>query len=441
MAIYRRRLCEGKNEHGKKCPFEKNDATQLKNLPTCPKCGAATYYTDGWYAHFRIQGPQGLEQIKKNFPTQAKARAFQDEKLTDRRGGAVIDRSKDTTFTNAAKVFFDFLDGEGRKEKEGKGGLAPGTIGPYKRNTTNHLLPFFGKMKIDQITQDDVADFIEYMEDKPLVHPKTGEPMEGREHYAPATINRCLAALSRLMSLCLEKRLLRINQLGEIKLLTENNERDRYLADEEIDKLLEVCSAPRPNVFRKGLKGAQVIPHLRIATVLGLHTGLRIDGVLTLKWEEIDWKRNEIVKIVKHRRSKKPSPVRVPMSPVLREELLAWKKERGLPDIPPPKGYVIESPDKPGDHMLVGSDIGFVKACEDAGLGHFTFHQLRHTFCTHFLEQYPDQIEVLCDIVGHSSAYMTRRYAHITKRAKHRAMENFTIGTKPVLEEKTREQR
>jgi len=418
MSVYKKRTCSEKG-----CTFEASDSTQLKVLPACGKCGADTRYSKGWYAVFRVMGPDGvMVKHKKVKDSKAEAVAYENEMLTKREKGDIVDKSKDTSFAHAAKVFFDFLD-----EQVKKGKLAQGSSDPYKYNTQLHLIPFFGSQDIKTIEWEDVEFFIEAMEEKPMTHAKTHKVMEGRS-YSPATINRCLAALKRIMAVAIQKRLIKTNQLSGFALLNEDNENDRYLSHKEIETLLKVCAAPRAGVYKKGVKGASVIPHLRLAVVIGLNTGLRIDGVLTLKWSEIDWRRNEIVKVVKHRRSSGPKTVHIPMNSLLREALVQWKKDTGVRDIPVPTGYVIPSPVNSDEHMLVGSDFGFTKACRDAGIEDFTFHQLRHTFCTHFLEQYPDKIEVLQRIVGHSSSYMTRRYAHITDRAKHQAMEGFSLG-------------
>jgi len=420
MSVYKKRTCTNIE-----CKCEVSDPVQLKVLPAC-KCGSETRYSRGWYAVFRVTGPDGSKvKHKKVLESKAAAVAYENDMLTKRENGAVVDKSKDTSFANAAKVFFDWLDDQAKKEK-----LAPGTIAPYKYRTTNHLLPYFKKAPIDKIEWEDLDEYVAFREGEVFytkLDPANGEILEARTP-TPATINRDLATLKRLMSIAVQKRLIKTNQLSGYALLNEDNENDRYLSHDEIDRLLEVCAAPRAGVHRKGIKGANVIPHLRLLVLLGLNTGLRIDGVLTLKWNEIDWRRNEIIKVVKHRRSAGPKTVQIPMTGLLREALLQWKKDCGVRDIPPPTGYVIPSPVKEGGHMLVGSDIGFTKACRDAGIFDFTFHQLRHTFCTHFLEEHPDKIEVLQRIVGHSSSYMTRRYAHITDRAKHNAMQNFSLG-------------
>jgi len=192
---------------------------------------------------------------------------------------------------------------------------------------------------------------------------------------------------------------------------------DRHLSDEEIGKLYGECLhklAPK---------------HLLPIVTLMLNTGLRIEGVLTLRWEEIKWKAGvsdeagnvsgEIQKIVKG--SKK---VHIPMTTELRESLTQWRIKDGVQKV---TGWVFPSTKKPDSHMLVTSNFGLGAALSRAGIKDCTNHTLRHTFATRFLEQFPEHIETLRDILGHSSSYITRRYAHLTAKTKHLTMAGFKV--------------
>lgn len=52
------------------------------------------------------------------------------------------------------------------------------------------------------------------------------------------------------------------------------------------------------------------------------------------------------------------------------------------------------------------------KMCERAGVKRIRLHDLRHTFASHFLMN-GGSIEVLAEILGHSSTYVTQRYGHL----------------------------
>jgi hypothetical protein len=56
----------------------------------------------------------------------------------------------------------------------------------------------------------------------------------------------------------------------------------------------------------------------------------------------------------------------------------------------------------------------FAKALRTAGINGFRFHDLRHTFASHFIMK-TSNLPVLQQILGHASPQMTQRYAHLAK--------------------------
>ena len=69
----------------------------------------------------------------------------------------------------------------------------------------------------------------------------------------------------------------------------------------------------------------------------------------------------------------------------------------------------------------------YSRADARAGLGWLHFHDLRHTFASHWMMNGGD-LYVLKDILGHKSVSMTQRYAHLSpeyKRAAVNRMDNM----------------
>lgn len=415
MAVYKRRLCTA-------CKKEFQDATITKKgnkeMPPPCSCGAEARYMKKWTAEVKVPDKTGtLKKRKESFPTKDEARQWETEMLSKRDKGEVFSKKQDTTFLGAAQVFLAWCD-----EREAEGKLADGSAKSYRERTNNHLIPYFAGRDIRHIEWEDVNEYRK--------HRRTQVIEKGRgkgQTPSDATINREVAALKRLLAIAVQKRIIPHHNMTDYEMLNEDNERERFLTHEEIDNLIEECAKTRPSKCYPGKEIPLYPDYLRVVLIVALNTGLRIGGVLTLKWEEIDWKRNEIVKIVKHHRSKKKEPVHIPMTTVLRDELLAWRARDGVTKL---TGWVFPSPKKPGIHVQTTSNFGLPRALRGAKIEDYTFHDNRHTFCTLFLEEYPDKIEVLRKIVGHSSSYITRRYAHITERATHAAMANFSIGNR-----------
>lgn len=54
----------------------------------------------------------------------------------------------------------------------------------------------------------------------------------------------------------------------------------------------------------------------------------------------------------------------------------------------------------------------FIRACRDAGIEDFSFHDLRHTYASHLGMKGADLDDIRC-LLGHADLRMTIRYAHL----------------------------
>ena len=62
----------------------------------------------------------------------------------------------------------------------------------------------------------------------------------------------------------------------------------------------------------------------------------------------------------------------------------------------------------------------FSAACQESGITHFTFHDLRHTF-TRLADAGVDVVKIK-ELMGHASIVTTMRYIHATDRGKRGAI-------------------
>lgn len=89
-----------------------------------------------------------------------------------------------------------------------------------------------------------------------------------------------------------------------------------------------------------------------------------------------------------------------------------------------------------GQHRaLVSSRHWFEKAVERAGIRDFTWHCLRHTFCSR-LVMAGENIRSVQELMGHKSINMTMRYAHLAPRHLSEAVEKlaaYHVATKKVV--------
>jgi integrase len=64
---------------------------------------------------------------------------------------------------------------------------------------------------------------------------------------------------------------------------------------------------------------------------------------------------------------------------------------------------------------------GFQNACERAGLSDLHFHDLRHTFASHWMMAAGD-LYILKNLLGHKTIGMTERYSHLSPEFKRTAV-------------------
>lgn len=395
MAVLKRLTCK---DCGKVQEVDKQDRTP----PPCPKCGSKNReYGKKWIVYLMLKDEHGrpYRYYRAHSTLKAEATAHEAEKILERDRGHTHKRDVAVTFEVAVATFKTWAD-----VKVEEKALAAGSHKSYMSRLNVHLAPYFKGWDVRKI-------------DEMAVEKYRKERFSSTPKPTPATVNREVATLKRILSIAKKRKLIAANPLEGLELLDEDNKQERFLSPAEVQALLAECSRVAYSPRLK--KDFAVHPaHLRIIVVIALNTGLRIDGVLTLRWDEVDAERQEIRKIVKGGKE-----VRIPMTPTLMEELKAWRKSQAV--ISP---WVIPSPKKVSRPMLVTSNFGLARATEACGWDDVTMHTLRHTFATNFIMATKD-IHTLAQILGHSSVYVTERYSHLLDDHKRDAMAQFANWT------------
>jgi integrase/recombinase XerD len=179
-----------------------------------------------------------------------------------------------------------------------------------------------------------------------------------------------------------------------------------------------VADVPFPRVPRRLpdiLTGSEVerlifcTTSIRYRTVVAVQygAGLRMDEARHLRPEDIDSKRGVI-----HVREGKGRKAREVM---LGEKLLAMLREYWRAVRPPQVGWLFPSPvdpTKPVSERAIRQALR--KAAKAARLKKKVYpHLLRHSFATHLLEL-GNEMEIIQQLLGHSSLRTTRRYARVS---------------------------
>lgn len=392
MAVFKKRICPS-------CNYVTQDAKEKKVPGPCAKCGEPTKYSEKWYVAVYVTGEEGTKLIRRAVSKyKAEAQAEEAALLKGRSEGDVIVARDKTSFVHVSVIFEDWLS-----QREADGKMAASTAQYYRMRLNAHLLPAFTGCDVKNIDHDAAQRYVNMRRQTQIYGSTPDKP----KYPTPADINRDLATLKRMLSVAVLKKLIRHNPLEGYELLPENNKRERFLTEQETDLLLAECEKPKYPA------------HLLPIVMIGLETGLRKDGVLAMKWSDVDFAKREIKRTVKGGRV-----VRIPMTNKLHELLSAWQVNQKIRSI---NNYVFPSPKKPSSHMLITSRFGFEWACKEAGLEGFTFHDLRHTFATRFIGATRD-IHTLAQLLGHSTTHITERYAHLLDEVRVEAMRKFEEG-------------
>lgn len=234
-----------------------------------------------------------------------------------------------------------------------------------------------------------------------------------RQQRKPATVNRELGVLSKILSLAIDSGFLRNNPCSRVRRLRQDSLRTRYLSDDEENRLIEAV---------------QKLPPLDSIVLIALNTGMRRGEILSLRWEDVDFFRG----LINIPRSKSGRPRAIPINRELADELDRLKADRDL------NPFVF-----PGDRR--GNHLGWLTrkwshAVREAGIPNFRFHDLRHTFATRVAAGNTDPF-TLASILGHSTIQMSARYAHGTEEGARRAVESLAKVKKFCHKFATKEKR
>jgi len=254
----------------------------------------------------------------------------------------------------------------------------------YRRKKSilsNHLLPFFGAMKLDEI---DVRT-IEQYKAKKLSSTRKGL-------LSPKTINNHLSVLRRAITCAHEWKI--APYIPCVKQLKVPPSEMRYLNNSEIEQLLESEQNPCWNLM----------------ILMALDTGMRIGEILALHWKDIDFELGTIYvrcslsgTIITSTKTNKARMM--PMSARLYRRLLEWRESIDS-DLVFPSRQTGQS----WSRSTVSAALQ--KRCNLLGLENVSWHTFRHTFGTR-LSTGGAPFRAIQKLLGHKTIEMTERYSHV----------------------------
>lgn len=327
-----------------------------------------------WWVDFRY----GSQRIRRRSPVQTRAGAEQYERtlraefLSAREAGRDPFAGPSLLYCEFAERWLrDYVDIRNRH-----------SVREDKRTALKlHLLPAFGKLRLDQITTASIDSFI---------------AAECSAGLRPKSVNNHLSMLRCSLAKAKDWGLLR--EVPKICWLPVGEQRYKYLSPHEYRQLIYAT----PEGFWRTL-----------ITFL-LHTGLRFGEAAALKWENVELDaENPVAHIVEAASRGRIEATKtdrwrdVPLIPEVVEALRAYPRRW-------PRVFA-----RPADGAIVQPNATrryIVRFCEQAGIRHVAWHTLRHSFATE-LSARGAPLPGIQDLLGHTTITMTRKYTHVSPAA------------------------
>ncbi|MCH9684611.1 MAG: site-specific integrase [Deltaproteobacteria bacterium] len=333
-----------------------------------------------------ITMPDGsIQRVRKVSPVQTKRAALQYERevrqtlFDDRADGEEEETDEPKP---KAPLFAAFV--EEYLTNHAKLHNKPSSVRAKRSIYDNHLVPFFGKLRLDQIRPREIDRYKAKVIDR--LHPKT--------------INNTLTVLRRTLDVAARWGI--IDGPPRIEWLRAPKPDFRFLDFDEADRLVEAA----------GLE-----PDWCAMIVLALNTGLRLGELLALPWSAVDLTAGRLRVL----QGLSCGEIGTPKNGCTREVPLNDKATEALQQHRHLRGEFVFCRD---DGSLLDQHAcryPLRRAWRKAGIPTLGWHDLRHTFASHLVMR-GVPLKAVQELLGHATIEMTMRYAHLSPGVKRDAV-------------------
>ena len=251
---------------------------------------------------------------------------------------------------------------------------------------------YFKNYKATQITPLDVDNFRIKM--KGTVAESTGKL------YSGTTINKMVSLARRVYYLGMDGGIVKTNPFARRGVFKEEP-KGKYVPDHEFWKIHD-----------------NLVDYLKPVAITAYNTGLRRGEILNLKWDRVHIFKKCIDLTSEDTKTEEPRIIYFGSNDVLKNVFVQATKQKK-----PGQTHVFVKPD--GDPVPKWyMERLFKKACLNAGVGPYRFHDLRHTFNTNMLKA-GVRTTVIMKLTGHKTDAMFTRYTHLDEELGTGAMDKL----------------
>jgi len=284
--------------------------------------------------------------------------------------------------------------------------VGEGTYLRYERTCRNHLIPFFGRIKLRDLN---------------AAHVRAFKARKLEEGLNPNTVGIMQGVLSVALNQAVDDGLIATNPAARVKKAAKRGETPmRALSHEEASRLISAAEGTREEAL----------------ITLALRTGLRQGELAALRWEDLDLSGAKRGTVTVRRSADTRTQTRVSTTKTGEERrvgigdrtvaVLKAHKKRQLEERMAASSWAdpgLVFPNTKGKIRRRDSVMRSLRRLlEEAGLpAEVRFHDLRHTAATLAIKQ-GIPIPTVSKMLGHSDPAMTlRRYAHVLEDMRQEA--------------------
>lgn len=294
--------------------------------------------------------------------------------------------------------------------------LAEGDVKPWHHQHAKKFLALYAETPVGRITKNDIVRFRKFRhEEHSRTHTKTAKPL------SETTINRDIEVVRHLLYWAAEEGIIAVNPIARVRLERERRARRPVMNVAEEVKLLAAASK-----------------HLRPIIIAALDTGMRRGEITHQEWQDVDFDRKLIS--VTHSKTPEGEHRLIPMTDRLHTILKGLRKPAGIVftyetvSVSITNGHKVREVRERPIHRI---KTGWAGALRRAGIPHYRFHDLRHTFNSRLAE-----IGIIADVrkelMGHrGGGDVHSLYTHVelpTLREAIRRLEAWHAGKLRSLE-------
>ncbi len=252
----------------------------------------------------------------------------------------------------------------------------------------------FGHFRLNQISRQQIQSFHTDLLDEGL---------------APATCDHHIKLLKHALNLAIDWELLtEKNPASRVPLFAVDNKVEHYLDDGELEKLLTVLHTDENR------------PVCLIALFL-ISTGCRLNEVLSARWQQVD-RVNRVFR-VDAINSKSKRVRSVPLNDSALEVMGQLDTEGKFEHL-----FINKQTEQPYTTIMKV----WTRLRSKAGLPHLRIHDLRHQFASFLVNSGRTLYEVQ-QLLGHSDAKVTQRYAHLSSKTLQDAANSASVAMKDSM--------